>query len=93
MDTIPIPLYYKDVKGNYQGCNRSFEKWFGIHRVDIIGKGDDLFYPGRSPLFDATDMQLLENLSFDLDFADLPQAGADILAGKIRGRAIIKIPE
>ncbi len=39
------------------------------------------------------DMQLLEDLSFDLDFADLQQAGADILAGKIRGRAIIKIPE
>ena len=39
------------------------------------------------------DMDLLESLSFDLDFADLPQAGADILVGKIRGRAIVKIPE
>ncbi len=39
------------------------------------------------------DMSLLEDLSFDLDFADLPQAGEDILAGKIRGRAVIKIPE
>lgn len=39
------------------------------------------------------DMNLLEDLSFDLDFSDLPQAGADILAGKIRGRAVIKIPE
>ncbi len=39
------------------------------------------------------DMSLLEDLSFDLDFNDLPQAGEDILAGKIRGRAIIKIPE
>ena len=39
------------------------------------------------------DMELLEALSFDLDFADLPQAAEDILAGKIRGRAIVKIPE
>ncbi len=39
------------------------------------------------------DMSLLENLSFDLNFEDLPQAAEDILAGKIRGRAIIKIPE
>ena len=38
------------------------------------------------------DMDLLEALSFDLDFSDLPQAGEDILAGKIRGRAIVKIP-
>ncbi len=39
------------------------------------------------------DMELLEELSFDLDFADLPQAAEDILAGKIRGRAVVKIPQ
>jgi acrylyl-CoA reductase (NADPH) len=38
------------------------------------------------------DMDLLERLSFDLDFNDLPQAAIDILDGKIRGRAIVKIP-
>ena len=38
-------------------------------------------------------MDLLEQLSFDLDFNDLPQAANDILDGKIRGRAIVKIPE
>lgn len=38
------------------------------------------------------DMDLLEGLSFDLDFNGLPQAASDILDGKIRGRAIIKIP-
>ena len=38
------------------------------------------------------DFELLDELSFDLDFADLPQAGADILDGKIRGRAIVKVP-
>ena len=39
------------------------------------------------------DLNLLEELSFELDFADLPKAAEDILAGKIRGRAIIRIPE
>jgi len=39
------------------------------------------------------DPGLLEELSFELDFADLPRAAEDILAGKIRGRAIIKIPD
>ncbi|MFT4606871.1 MAG: acrylyl-CoA reductase (NADPH) [Urechidicola sp.] len=38
------------------------------------------------------DMDLLERLSFDLDFNDLPQAASDILDGKIRGRAIVKLP-
>lgn len=36
---------------------------------------------------------LLDELSFDLDFADLPQAAEDILAGKIRGRAVVKVPD
>jgi len=39
------------------------------------------------------DLELLEDLSFELDFADLPRAAEDILAGKIRGRAIVKIPQ
>ncbi len=38
------------------------------------------------------DSGLLDELSFDLDFEDLPRAAADILDGKIRGRAIVKLP-
>ena len=38
------------------------------------------------------DTELLDELSFDLDFTDLPKAAEDILAGKIRGRAVVKIP-
>ncbi len=38
------------------------------------------------------DLNLLDDLSFDLDFADLPQAAEDILDGKIRGRAVVKLP-
>ncbi len=38
------------------------------------------------------DFKLLDELCFDLDFVDLPQAGADILDGKIRGRAVVKVP-
>ncbi|MEM7564919.1 MAG: MDR family oxidoreductase [Pseudomonadota bacterium] len=39
------------------------------------------------------DMSLLEQLCFDLEFEDLPKAAEEILAGKIRGRAVVKIPE
>ena len=38
------------------------------------------------------DKALLEELSTDLDFADLPRAAEDILAGKIRGRAVVQVP-
>lgn len=38
------------------------------------------------------DLSLLDSLSFDLDFSDLPRAAEDILDGKIRGRAVVKVP-
>ena len=38
------------------------------------------------------DLKLLEELSFDLEFEQLPQAAVDILDGKIRGRAVAKLP-
>ncbi len=38
------------------------------------------------------DFELLDSLSFDVDFETLPQAAKDILDGKLRGRAIIKLP-
>ncbi|MDH3387450.1 MAG: oxidoreductase, partial [Gammaproteobacteria bacterium] len=38
------------------------------------------------------DKKLLDELSFDLEFTDLPNAAEDILDGKIRGRAVVKVP-
>ena len=37
------------------------------------------------------DLGKLAALSFDLAFDDLPSAGPDILAGNIRGRAVVDI--
>jgi len=38
LDSIPIPVYYKDTDGLYLGCNASFEKFIGLPRRDIVGK-------------------------------------------------------
>jgi PAS domain S-box-containing protein len=38
MDTIPNPIFYKDEKGIYLGCNDAFEKVIGIGKKEIIGK-------------------------------------------------------
>ena len=38
------------------------------------------------------DLELLDSLSFELDFEALPQAAKDILDGKLRGRAVIRVP-
>jgi len=35
---IPLPVFYKDPKGRYLGCNTAFCKMLGIYERDIIGK-------------------------------------------------------
>lgn len=38
IDSMPYPVFYKDRKGRYLGCNRAFEQFFGIPREEIAGK-------------------------------------------------------
>jgi PAS domain S-box-containing protein len=37
LDSIPIPVYYKDPQGLYLGCNAAFEAFTGLARKDIVG--------------------------------------------------------
>ena len=38
LESIPVPVYYKDVEGRCQGCNRAFEEILGRTRTEIIGR-------------------------------------------------------
>ncbi|MGI5920392.1 MAG: PAS domain S-box protein [Syntrophomonadaceae bacterium] len=38
IDTIPSPVYYKDPRGVYLGCNTAFETCMGVPKEDIVGK-------------------------------------------------------
>jgi len=37
-NTIPSPIFCKDINGTYVDCNNEFEKYVGLERKDIIGK-------------------------------------------------------
>ena len=63
-----------------------------LYGVDSVMASIEKRQQAWSRLEKDLDMDLLERLSFELDFNDLPQAANDILDGKIRGRAIVKIP-
>lgn len=45
MDTIPNPMYYKDEKGKYLGCNTAFERMLHKQKKEIVGKNDKDLYP------------------------------------------------
>jgi len=38
IETIPNPLFYKDIDGKYVGCNLAFEEFMGVPRTVIKGK-------------------------------------------------------
>jgi PAS domain S-box-containing protein len=38
LDSIPIPVFYKNREGLYLGCNAAFEASTGLSRKDLVGK-------------------------------------------------------
>lgn len=38
LDTLPLPVFFKDAEGRYLGCNRKFEELLEMPREAIIGK-------------------------------------------------------
>ncbi|PKL89296.1 MAG: hypothetical protein CVV23_06035 [Ignavibacteriae bacterium HGW-Ignavibacteriae-2] len=45
LNTIPIPIFFKDSGGRYTGCNTAFEKFMGLKRENILGKNADEILP------------------------------------------------
>ncbi len=37
LENLPVPIFYKDRSGIYQGVNRAFEATYGINRSEIVG--------------------------------------------------------
>uniref|UniRef100_UPI0040474728 ABC transporter substrate binding protein n=1 Tax=Aliarcobacter sp. TaxID=2321116 RepID=UPI0040474728 len=45
LDTIPNPIYYKNVEGKFLGCNTSFSNLVNSSRDEVIGKTAFDFFP------------------------------------------------
>ncbi|PMH44609.1 hypothetical protein BCU68_03400 [Vibrio sp. 10N.286.49.B3] len=44
IDTLPVPIFYKDTQGVYLGCNQAFEHFVQISHEELIGStAHDLF--------------------------------------------------
>jgi diguanylate cyclase (GGDEF)-like protein/PAS domain S-box-containing protein len=60
LDSIPMPVYYKDLAGRYLGCNAAFELSLGISRTELVGKTvSDLIPAPDSALHLRIDAELL----------------------------------
>jgi PAS domain S-box-containing protein len=59
IDTIPNPIFYKDLNGIYQGCNSAFEKYLGLSKDEIIGRSVyDIFPPDLADKYREMDQAL-----------------------------------
>jgi hypothetical protein len=86
IDTIPAPVYYKDSKGNYLGCNNAFETYTGIQKPEIIGKTDRAFLSSdMATLSDEKDTQLVNGKGIQVyttKFAHADHQSRDVVFNK-----------
>jgi PAS domain S-box-containing protein len=69
LDTIPLPVFYKNTDGVYLGCNSAFELFCGFSRDRIVGRTvhdlapsqrADVYQEADAALFDAPGVQIYE---------------------------------
>lgn len=62
MDTVPMPLFYKDAQAKFKGFNKAYEKIFGVNTKELIGlKVTDLGYLSEEDrrLYQAEDVEVI----------------------------------
>ncbi|ABK97731.1 ATP-binding protein [Pelobacter propionicus] len=67
IDAIPNPIFYRDLNGVYQGCNRAFEENWGLSREEIVGKTvRDLFPEETVRMLQSSDRDSLGKLGAEV---------------------------
>jgi PAS domain S-box-containing protein len=62
LDTVPIPIFYKDAQCRYLGCNKAFRAFTGLNDEQLIGKTVfDIAVPENAIRYDESDKELLAN--------------------------------
>lgn len=61
LNAVPVPVFYKDSRGCYLGCNKSFEAFFGATKESLLGKSVfDISPPELAEVYHARDLELFE---------------------------------
>jgi len=64
LDTIPSPIFYKDVECIYLGGNKAYEQFTGLSKAQFIGKtSHDIFPVYIAEKYAKVDRELLDNKS------------------------------
>lgn len=64
LDAIPSPIFYKNVQGQYIGCNKAFAEFNGKERDELIGRSVYEVFPSlAAKKYQAMDQELLQQKS------------------------------
>lgn len=75
IDTIPYPIFYKDVNFTYVGCNKIFEETMGLSKDEIVGKTVyDISPRDLADTYNKRDRELMENGSIQVYEAQVEYA-------------------
>jgi PAS domain S-box-containing protein len=75
LDTIPYPVYYKNIDRLYQGCNKAFEAFAGRAKNEIIGKtAYDLFPENQADHYTGRDNDLFREPGVQVYETTVPYA-------------------
>jgi PAS domain S-box-containing protein len=62
LNAVPTPVFYKDRKGLYQGCNQAFSEVMGVAPDDIRGKSVHQLWPSEhADVYHRNDLELMKN--------------------------------
>ncbi len=62
IDAIPVPIYYKDRRGLYQGSNRAYLEAVGLNKEELVGKTVHDVVPGElAAIYHRMDVELFNN--------------------------------
>jgi len=70
IDSIPAPVFFKDIEGRYLGCNAAYEAFIGLSAGQLIGKSvydiaphdlADIYFQQDQALFDQPGQQIYES--------------------------------
>ena len=75
LEASPAPIYYKDLKGRYLGCNKAYADLIGSSRENLIGKSvPDLRPKAFADICTAMDRKLLDNPGVQIYEPKFPDA-------------------
>ncbi|MDO8869679.1 MAG: PAS domain S-box protein [Methanobacteriaceae archaeon] len=75
IDSINLPIFYKDINGVYDGCNQAFEEYLGLQKENIIGKTVyDIAPKELADKYYQMDNDLFQKLGFQVDEAPVKYA-------------------